>query len=132
MKEFENDFMKFWFEEGILISKFQKDTILDLEAVKKTIEMREQISVEKDQYWLYDITNMKSVTTEARQHAAQHGHNLIYACAGLVDSYMTKFIFTTYKKFSKPDFPFAFFTSKEKAVQWLSEIKAKNEEVSSF
>ncbi len=129
MKEIENDYMKFWFEDGILFSKFQQDTILDIEAVKQTIEMREQISVEKSQYWLYDITNMKSVTNEARQYAAQHGHDLIYACAGLVDSYVTKFIFTSYKKFGTPDFPFAFFTDKEKAVKWLSEIKAKNEAV---
>lgn len=129
MKEIENDYMKFWFEDGILFSKFQKDSIVGIEAVKQTIELREQISVKKHQYWLYDIRNMKSVTNEARQYAVQHGHNLINACAVLVDSYITKFIFTSYMKFSKPDFPFAVFASKERAVKWLLELKAKNEAV---
>lgn len=128
MKEIENDLLKFWFEDGILISKFQKETTFDLEAVKQTIELREIISSKKKQYWLYDITRMKSVTHEARQYAVKHGHDYIYACAAVVDSYLTKFIFTSYKTFSKPDFPFAFFTSKEKALQWLLEIKAVNEQ----
>lgn len=126
MKEIENDFMKFWFEDGILFSKFQKDIIVNLEAVKKTIELREKISVEENQYWLFDITDIKSVTNEARQYGSKHGHNLVYACAVLVDSYLTKFLFTSYLKLSKPDFPFAFFTNKQKAVDWLNELKQQN------
>jgi hypothetical protein len=126
MKENENDFMKFWFEDGILFSKFQKDTVVNLEAVKTTIELREKISVEKNQYWLFDITNIKSVTNEARQYGSKHGHNLVSACAVLVNSYFTKFLFTTYMKFNKPDFPFAFFANEEKAVEWLKELKEQN------
>jgi hypothetical protein len=123
----ENDIIKFWFEDGILMSEFQSEIQYDIAAVKTTIQKRIEISAGKNQYWLYDITNMKSVTTEARQYACNHGHTMLYACAAVVDSYLTKFIYTTYKKFCKPDFPVAFFTSKEKALLWLSEIKAKNE-----
>lgn len=126
MKEIENDLVEVWFEGGIVFLKFQKDTILDLEAIKRTIEMTEQFSVEENKYLLVDITNLKSVTSEARKYAAQQVHKYIYARAVLVNSYFTKFLFTSYLKFSKPDFPFAVFTSKEKAVEWLNELKAQN------
>ncbi len=132
MKEIENDTVQVWFEEGIVFLKFQKDTVLNLEAIKQTIELGENFSVEEKQYVVCDITNVKSATSEAREYGSKHGQNGIYACAVLVNSYFTKFLFTSYIKFSKPDFPFAVFISKEKAVKWLLEIKAKNEQGQSF
>lgn len=125
MKEIENNIVEVWFEDGIVFLKFQKDTILDLETIKRTIKMTEQFSVEENKYVLVDITNLKSVTTEARKYAAQQVHKYIYARAVLVNSYFTKFLFTSYLKFSKPDFPFAVFTNKEDAVAWLNELKAQ-------
>jgi hypothetical protein len=128
MKEVETDFVKFWFENDILFSKFQKDTELNLDSIKQAIEMREKISGEQKQYWLYDITNLKTVTKEARDYAAKYGEDFICANAVLVNSYITKFMFNSYLKLNKPDFPFLFFTKKEKAIEWLMEIKAKNEQ----
>ena len=127
MKEIENDFMKFWIEDGILFSKYKKDRVLDLKTVVELIEMREKISVEENQYWLYDLTRVKNNTNEARYYVGEHGHNLLNACAIIVDSSVTKFMFKSYEKFKSPDFPFAAFTDKDEAVKWLSEIKAKNE-----
>lgn len=127
MKELENDFIKFWIENGILFSRFKQATELNIDTVKETIEMREKISGGQYQYWLYDITNLKTVTKEARNYATQYGEDFIYANAVLVNSYISKFIFTTYLKLSKPAFPFLCFTKREKAVEWLLEIKAKNE-----
>lgn len=132
MKEIENDFMKFWVEDGILFSKYKKDTVLDLKTVTELIQMREKISVEKNQYWLYDLAGIKSNTNEARHYVGEHGHNFLNACAIIVDSYVTKFMFTSYEKFKSPDFPFASFTNREEALQWLFEIKEKNEQAVSF
>lgn len=124
-----NDCIEFWFENGILMSKFQKDTILNLDSIKQVIEMREKISGEQKQYWLYDITNLKTVTKEVRDYAERYGQDYLYCIAVLVNSHITKFIFNSYLKLNKPDFPFLFFTNKEKAVEWLLEIKEKNEKV---
>jgi predicted RNA-binding protein Jag len=132
MNKIENDFVIFWVEEGILFSKYKKDVVLDLETVTELIEMREKISVQENQYWLYDLTRVKNNTNEARHYVGEHGHNFLNACAIIVDSYVTKFMFTSYKKFKSPDFPFASFTNREEALQWLFEIKANNEAVSSF
>lgn len=128
VKEVENDFIKFWFENDILFSKFQKDTELDLESIKQAIEMREKISGEQKQYWLYDITNLKTITKEARHYAAKYGHDFICSNAVLVNSYITKFFFNSYLKLNKPDFPFLCFTKREKAIEWLLAIKAENEQ----
>lgn len=127
MKELENDFIKFWIENDILYSRFKKATELNLDTIKQTIEMREKISGGQKQYWLYDITNLKTVTKEARNYATKYGEDFIHANAVLVNSYISKFIFTAYAKFSKPNFPFLCYTKKEAAIDWLLEIKAKNE-----
>lgn len=127
MEELENDFIKFWIEKGILFSRFKKPTELNIDTIKETIAMREKISGGQKQYWLYDITNLKTVTKEARNYATKYGEDFIYANAVLVNSYISKFIYTSYLKLSKPDFPFLCYTKKEKAIDWLLEIKAKNE-----
>jgi len=124
----ENSFVKFWFENGILFSKFQKDTELSLDGIKEAIEIREKISGEQKQYWLYDITNLKNVTKEVRDYADRYGQDYLYSVAVLVNSHITKFIFNSYLKLNKPDIPFLFFANKEKAVEWLLQIKEKNEE----
>ena len=127
MKELENDFIKFWIENDILYSRFKKGTELNLDTIKETIEMREKISGGQKQYWLYDITNLKTVTKEARNYASKYGEDYIHANAVLVNSYISKFIFTAYSKLSKPNFPFLCYTKKEQAIDWLLEMKAKNE-----
>lgn len=126
MNEFESELVTTSIIDGIVLLKFQKGTILDLDAVKEAIALREKFATDEHQYVLCDITNVKNVTAEARKYGSKHGHNQIYACAVVINSCVTKFIFTSYLKFSKPDFPFAFFTCKEKALEWLKEIKAKN------
>lgn len=128
MKEEENNFVKFWFENGILFSKFQNDTVLNLDHIKLAIEMREKISREQKQYWLYDITNLKTVSKEVRDYAERYGQDYLHCTAVLVNSHISKFMFNSYLKLNKPDIPFSFFTKKEKAIEWLLEIKAKNEQ----
>lgn len=132
MKELENDFIKFWFENDILFSTFKKGTELNLDAIKQTIELRERISGGQKQYWLFDISNLKTVSKEARNYATKHGEDFIFANAVLVDSYIAKFIYSSYLKLNKPNFPFLCYTKKEKAIDWLLEMKEKNEQEQVF
>lgn len=125
MKKFKNDLAEVWFEDGILFLKFQKDTILDFETMKQTIALRDKFTVDENKYVLVDISNLKSLNNEARLYGSINGHKLMYACAVLVNSYFTKFLFMSYIKFSKPNVPFVFFTSKEKAIEWLNELKSQ-------
>ena len=122
----ENYFVRFWFENGILISNFKDGTVLDLEKIKEAIDIREKISEGKNQFWLYDISNLKNVTKEVRDYAEEHGQNYLAATAVLVNSHVAKFIFNAYLKLNKPQIPFLFFTKKENAISWLLDIKEKN------
>lgn len=119
----ENDFIAFWLDNGILFSRFQEGVEVDVERMKGTVRLREEISNGEMQYWLYDLGNVKNITKEARDYADQYGQNYLHAVAVLVNSHITKFIFNTYIKLKKPIMPFLVFTNKEKALEWLMEIK---------
>jgi hypothetical protein len=122
----ENDFIAFRLENGILFSKFQEGVEVDVERMKELINLREKISSGEMQYWLYDLGNVKNMTKEARDYADRYGQNYLRAVAVLVNSHITKFIFNTYIKLKKPIMPFLVFTNKEKAEEWLLEIKTEN------
>lgn len=127
MKEnfIKNEYIEFWKEDGILFSRFQEGMEVDVERMKEAVKLREEISSGANQYWLYDITRVKFITKEARDYADQYGQNYLYAVAVLVNSHITKFIFNTYIKLKKPIMPFIVFTNKEKALEWLLEVKEK-------
>ena len=122
----DNEFVCFWFENGILISNFKGNTVLDLEKIKQAIGIREKISGGQKQYSLYDFSNLKNVNKEVRDYAEEHGQNYLPATAVLVNSHVAKFIFNAYLKLNKPKIPFIFFLDREKAISWLLEIKEKN------
>lgn len=122
----ENRFIKFWFERDILNSTFENTIELDLLKMKEVIQIREEISGEKKQYWLYDITNVKNITKEARDYADKQGQDRLSAVGVLVNSHVTKFIFNSYFKLKKSKMPFQVFTNKEKALEWLLSLKEKS------
>lgn len=117
--------VEFWFENGILMSKFEKNTELDLINIKETIRKREEISEGQKQYWLYDLRNVKNMPKEARDYADQYGQDFLHAVAVLVNSHITKFIFNSYLKLKSPIMPFHVFADPEKAMNWLLGVKNK-------
>ncbi|TRX02384.1 DUF7793 family protein [Flavobacterium gawalongense] len=128
MEEFENDYVKYWFENGVLMNELKKPTHVTLEVMTELIETRHQFSSYKPQYWCMDSGNIVSVNKEARDYAAKYGQDFIHASAVLVRSHLTKAIFNAFLVLKKPEIPFLLFTKKEKAIEWLLEIKAQNEQ----
>lgn len=127
MEELENEYVKFWFENGILINELKEPIHITKEVMIVLIELRHQISNNNSQYWCMDGTKVRSVNKKARDYADKHGQEFIYANAAIVNSHITKSIFNTFLKLKNPKIPFQFFTKKEKALEWLLEIKEKNE-----
>ena len=125
--ELENDNIKYWIEDGILYSVFKKPTVMTLDNIKTFIEMRHELSGNKKQYWCVDIKSLRSFTKEGRDYADVHGQDFLHACATVVNSHVTKFIFNVFLRIKKPRIPFRAFKNKEEAVAWLKEIKAKKE-----
>lgn len=124
----ENEYARFWFENGVLINELKEPIEVDLKIMTKLIELRHEISNNTNQYWCMDGTKLVSLNKEARDCAEKYGQDFIYANAMIVNSHITKFIFNMYVKLKSPaGFPFQVFTDREKGVEWLLEIKSKNE-----
>jgi hypothetical protein len=128
MTELENDFIRFWVADGILYSKFKRELSIDLDKIQGIIESRHTISDNVNQYWVYDVTEVKSFPKECRDYVDIYGQEFLYGCAAIIDSHIQKFLFNTFLKLKKSKVPFQAFTNKEKAVEWLLEIKEKNEQ----
>ncbi|WP_281298137.1 hypothetical protein [Flavobacterium limnophilum] len=128
MTELENEFIRFWVVDGILCSKFKREVNFDLDIIKKLIETRHAISNNVNQYWCYDVKEANGFSKECRDYADIHGQDFLFACALVINSHTQKFLFNAFLKLKKSKIPFQAFTNKEKAVEWLNEIKAKNEQ----
>ena len=129
IKEVENDFMKFWIEDGILYSQFKKPTTINIERIKALIDLRTEISDGKKQYWCYDFNGIKSYDKEARDYAEIYGQEYLYACAAVFNSHIAKFTLNTFMRLKKPLIPLKGFTKKNEAINWLNELKKKNEQI---
>jgi len=127
IKEVENDFIKFWMEEDILYSQFKKPTIGTLENIKTIIDLRHQISAGDKQYWCYDFEGITTFDKVARDYSDKYGQDNLHACAVVLNSHITKFIVNTFMLLKKPTVPLRGFTKKSEAINWLNELKNKNE-----
>ena len=128
MESLENDYIKFWFEDGILHSTFLKqNVILDAPLAKNVITLRHEASNGEKQYWCYDFRNIKSMPKDGKDYADKYGQEYLHAAAAIVDNHIQKFIVNLFISIKNPVIPFKAFTSKEKDVQWLNEIKIANQ-----
>lgn len=128
MTELENELVKFQIIDGILFSEFKDRIDIDNEVAQKLIELRHQISNNKKQYWCFDFNGVKSYTQEAHNYAGMHGQELLHACATVVDPKMNEFIANFFMVLKLPRVPMRVFADKKEAVNWLHELKRKNEE----
>jgi hypothetical protein len=127
MKEVENDFVKFWIEDDILYSQFKKPIDGSVDDIKAIIDLRHEISDDKNYYWCYDFNGIKSYNKEARDYADNYGQENLKACAVILNSHITKFILNTFMMLKKPVVPLRGFTKKSDAVNWLNDLKKKSE-----
>ncbi len=65
MNYIENQHIKFWVENTILCSEYKSGFEMNLENSKEIYAMRKQISDGINQYFLYDISNLKSMSKDA-------------------------------------------------------------------
>ena len=122
-KIWENDIVKFWFEEGILHSQFKARIDISIDTIKELIALRHTISDKKKQYWCYDLTHIQFFSKEAMHYTEIHGQDYLHATAAVVKSHVAKFIFNWFSKFKEAKIPLQAFTCKEKAVTWLKELR---------
>ena len=115
----ENEFIKFWLQDGILYSVFKKPTRVDFKMTKEIIDLRHKISDNEKQYWCFDITNFNFLSAEAMNYAEAYGQEYLHATAVIIRSHVAQFIFNTFSRFKKVMIPFQAFKDKNEAVEWL-------------
>jgi hypothetical protein len=123
----ENEYIIYWKENDILFSSFKSSTVMTIDVIKTSIEMRHELSDNSKQYWCSDFTNLKSFNKDARDYAEIHGQEFLFATAVVVNSHITRFILNTFMKLKKANIPLKAFKTKEDAVSWLNELKRINE-----
>ena len=125
MVRVENQYIEFWKEGGILFSSYKIPFEMTLENSKEIYALREQISDGEPQYFCYDITNLKSMSLEARKYGEIHGQEHLIASAVIVNSLLTKFIYSIFLNLYKVKIPTKAFDSREEGVKWLKSLKHK-------
>ncbi len=142
----ENDYVRYWFEDGILFYEFKKPTHISLQMAIEIVELRYLISKGQFQYLCINANNIVSVDKKATAYVSKYGEDFLFARAILIDSKMATYMYNSYKKIKevknpywsffyekilgrkrKTEFPYKAFSSKEEAVNWLKNIKNKNE-----
>ncbi|NQY09831.1 MAG: hypothetical protein HRT71_10005 [Flavobacteriales bacterium] len=123
METVENDFIKFWFENGLLYSQYKKPVKIDLENAKEVVGLRHEISKNENQYWCYDLNLLQSITSEARDYLTKDGQDYLSASGVVVTYYITKYLFNAYLVINKPMVETKAFRNLEEAEQWLEVCK---------
>ena len=128
----ENEFIRFWLDDGILFSEYKKAIHLDLNLGVEIIKLRHEISAGEKQYWCYDFKNLISMPSDTKEHAAKYGQDFLHATAVIVYNHLQKFIVNIFISLKKPKIPFMAFTDKEKAIAWLRHQQAINSQSKSM
>ncbi len=123
MEKIENDAICFWIEDGILHSEYKYPFTMTIDNSLEIYNLRKEISKGVPQYFCYDISNLKSMTSEARKYGEKHGLFDLAASAIIVNSHVTMFIYNMFLKLHKVEIPTKAFYSKSEAVIWLKQLK---------
>ena len=110
-------------QNGIFEANFKAMEVLDINIAMTTVKDRLVFCENKAYPCLFDITEVKHTTKEARDFMATEGNQLILASAMVVTSPMLKMMANFYIMVNKPQNPTQLFTSREKALEWLVQFK---------
>lgn len=118
----ENNFIRFWIEDGIMYSAFKEPTVVNLDVARKIVELRHEISQGEKQRWCFDFTLLKEYKKEARDYAAIHGQEYLYGTAVIINSHIERFILNTFMRLKSSKIPLQAFRTREDAAKWLNSI----------
>lgn len=118
----ENDFCEYWIENGIIHEVF-KDSFdeLTIEIAKIITEDRLKVSNGINRPLYVELGNATKIRRDANKYFSS-GDSMLYlnATGILVRDEIERFGANLYIKFFKPQIPSKFFTTKQKALFWLS------------
>ena len=118
------DFFEIWYEDGIIFTVFEKNTVLDIEVSKLAVAERLRISNKRTMPIFIDLTNVYYTDAKARKYmATKEAVKYITAGAFLLDNEIMRLAGNIFIRIDKPVIPTKLFTDKDKALLWLSNFK---------
>jgi hypothetical protein len=116
-----DEYFTFWEESGVICLKYQQKNIT-LDIARIGVSTRTSLTNYKTCRLFADMSNVKSITKEARDYYATYeAGKLVEACAVYTPSLLTKTLFAFFVSFNKPALPIKSFTNKKKAFKWLKD-----------
>lgn len=119
---FENTYVKFWMEDGIMFGKYKPGITIDLEVAKEVAAERIKLANGRLYSFVGFIEDLQNVTKEARDYFSQDdGVKGMKRLALITASPISKMFGNFFLKISKPSVPTRLFTSEPEALIWLRE-----------
>lgn len=114
---------KLWLDDGgILHEQFVPKTDLTIQDAEQSMAVGLELSEGADFSWLVDITNMKSITKEAREYFGKVENSHLKAVGLVTNSPISKVFGNFFLRFNKPEIPVRLFSSEIQAHDWLKEF----------
>ena len=111
---------KLWLDEGgILHEYFSPRTDFTIQDAKQSMAVGLELSESTDFSWLVDMTNMKSITKEAREYFGEVENSHLKAVGLVTNSPVSKVFGNFFLRFNKPAIPVRLFSSEPQALKWL-------------
>ncbi len=128
----EYKYVSFWKEaDDIIAFNYSHDLNMNIEVAKDIVSSRLEYSDAKPMYSVIDLSNLKSVTKEAREYMSQPENGLkgILAGAFISNKPLTTVVINFFLVINKPAVPAKFFTNKEDALNWIMKIRQEKEKI---
>lgn len=113
-------YSKIWIKDGILYYKIFPNSEITSKHAREIIEESMKLSEGKNIPVFGDISEVKSISLEAREYiSGEEATKIASSLAILASSPISKIIGNFLISLNKPSYPVKLFTSKEKALEWL-------------
>jgi hypothetical protein len=123
MQQIENEFIKLWFDGGVIYGAYKPNVVVDLEAAKRIAADRISLSNGTDYPQLSYIDGLSSVTKEARDYFSKNdGIKHMKRLALITTSPISRIVGNFWLQISRPTVPTRLFASEEEALNWLKEV----------
>lgn len=123
MESIENEYVKFWIENGVMYGRYKPHVSIDLAAAKKISNDRISLANNTDYPFMGFLDGLSSASKEARDFFS-HGDGIRHMkkLALLTNSPINKMVGNFFLAINKPAVPTRLFTSNEDALNWLKEV----------
>jgi hypothetical protein len=122
-RTFADEHISLKIEDGVAFAEVSVEDIT-LKVARQIVETRYEITNGETYPVIIDISNIKSVTKEARNYLSQgKAIEKISAAALYTNSIIARIVANFFLGFNRPDIPIRIFTNKTEALKWAKHYR---------